>query len=184
MRKLWRTKIAIPAGNTINRLCSAAKVSTQVAIFGRPPRPLTQDCSNGNLAPGLSGKIVTEDVGPFRATGHKQFLSVLRTVFTEYKGKYPEQYADLSYHGCLCVRLVRGSISQPSNHCWGTAIDLGFGGVVDSYGDGLCYKGLLDLYSIAKTHGLYWGAGFGREDAMHLEASDELLREWKAKGLA
>jgi len=41
---------------------------------------------------------------------------------------------------------------------------------------------MLDLYAVAKKHKLFWGATFGTEDAMHFEASEELIREWvKAK---
>ena len=29
----------------------------------------------------------------------------------------------------------------------------------------------------------FWGAGFGREDGMHFEASEELVRMWKARGV-
>lgn len=180
--KTWRNKIPIPVG--INTKFNPARVSTQRRIFGSPPQKLNTKCNGGNIAPGLKGKIVTEDVGPFRLTGFKPFLDVLKKVFAEYKAKFPDQYADLTTAGCLCPRLVRGSKSTPSNHCWGTAVDLGFGGVIDSRGDGLCYKGLLDLYSIAKKYGLFWGAGFNTEDAMHFEASEELLREWESKGIA
>jgi hypothetical protein len=176
MSRPWRDRIPVPAG--INTLCGPARVSTQVSLFGRPPKPLTQECANNNLAPGLRGLIVTESVGPFRLTGHREFLAILRRVFARYRDLHPQAYADLHTAGCLCVRLVRGSTSTPSNHSWGTAVDLGFGGVVDRRGDGLTFRGLLDLYAIAKSELLFWGAGFSTEDAMHFEASEELLRRW------
>jgi hypothetical protein len=48
-------------------------------------------------------------------------------------------------------------------------------------GDGLTEQGLLALYPYFHVRGWYWGAGFGspdpkREDAMHFEASDQLIR--------
>lgn len=174
--KPWRQRIPVPAG--INTLCGPARVSTQVRLFGKPPLKLTVNCNNANKAPRL--QIVTQDVGPFRLTGDKRFLHVLKAVFAQYKVKHPEAYADLTTAGCFCVRLVRGSKSQPSNHCWATASDFGFGGAVDPRGDGLCYQGMLDLYAIAKHHGLFWGASFGVTDPMHFEASEELLRKWES----
>lgn len=182
MSKPWRELVDVPSG--INTLCSPARVSTMLKVFGQPEGKLTTVCGGKDrVSAKLRPMIVTKDVGPFKLTGYDKFLAVLADVFYEFKQKHPEQYKDLSTAGCLCVRLVRGSNHQPSNHCWGTAIDLGFNKVVDNRGDGLCYAGLLDLYAIAKRYGLYWGAGFGREDAMHFEASDELIRKWGGEGL-
>ena len=177
-----RERIPVPTG--INTLCGPARVSTQRRVFGDPKGRLTQMCGGvSRVSDRLRPLIITADVGPFRLTGYRKFLLVLREVFFEYERQHPEAYADLTTAGCLCVRLVRGSKSQPSNHCWGTAVDLGFGGVIDKRGDGLCYRGLLDLYAIAKHHGLFWGAGFSTEDAMHTEASEELLRQWEREGI-
>lgn len=181
MSKPWRERIPVPLG--INTLCGPARVSTQVKLFGRPPQKLTTNCNGANIAPKLKGKLVTVDVGPFRLTGFGPFLAVLTRVFEKYRLEHPDAYADLTTAGCFCPRLVRGSKTQPSNHCWGTAVDLGFGGVIDKRGDGLCYRGLLDLYAIAKKELLFWGAGFGTEDAMHFEASEELLRKWDEEGI-
>ena len=43
-------------------------------------------------------------------------------------------------------------------------------------------RGLLDIYPVFLRHGFFWGAAFGREDAMHFEASDQLVRKWAAEG--
>jgi hypothetical protein len=150
-----------------------------VEVFGSPKGVLTQECKGVDaVADKIRPQIVTRQVEKFKLTGFGPFLDVLEDVLREFKIKHPGAHADLSDAGVLCVRLVRGSVAQPSNHSWGTAIDLGFGGAVDPRGDGKTYQGLLDFYAIAKRHGLFWGAGFRTEDAMHFEASDQLVRSW------
>lgn len=193
MSKTWRKLIPIPRADSINTVYSPASVRTMVEVFGAPVGTLGKDCKQrANTSPQIRPHIVTRSVGPFTLTGFGPFLDVLDRVFAEYKSRHPEAYADLSHAGVLCVRLVRGSAVQPSNHSWGTAIDLGFGWTtvtqangrkvkyanVDVRGDRFTYSGLLDFYAIAKQHGLFWGAGFRTEDAMHFEASDELVRQW------
>lgn len=180
--KPWREAIPIPKG--INTLCDPVSAKRMVDLMGNPVGKLTQVCGGKErVSLKIRNMIVTRDVGPFRLTGFVPFLDILSEVFAEYKRRHPEMYADLTTAGCLCVRAVRGTTTQPSNHCWGTAVDLGFGGVVDNYGDGKCYAGLLPLYGIAKHHGLYWGAGYKREDAMHFDASAQLVSEWHSRGL-
>jgi hypothetical protein len=82
----------------------------------------------------------------------------------------------------LCARLVRGSHDSISNHSWGTAIDLRLNGILDRRGDNRVQQGLVDIAPIFNQHGWFWGAGFGTEDAMHFEISDELIRKWSVDG--
>ncbi|MGC4064845.1 MAG: peptidoglycan-binding protein [Polyangiaceae bacterium] len=42
--------------------------------------------------------------------------------------------------------------------------------------------GLAQIAPIFNRHGWYWGAGFGREDAMHFEVGDERIRAWHQEG--
>ena len=177
----WRERIPIPVG--INTKYGPARQSTIKSLMGTPTGEATTECQNSKVSAKTKPFIVTKDVGPFKLTGFGPFLDILTKVFAEYKEKFPAEYADLSTAGCLCVRLVRGSNHLLSNHCWGPAVDLGYGGVIDRRGDGLTYRGLLNLYSIAKKYKLYWGAGFATEDAMHFEASEQLLREWDKAGI-
>lgn len=177
----WRRKIPIPVGG-INTKYHPARSSTMKTLLGRPTGQLTSDCNEAHVSMKIKHRLVTRDVGPFKLHGLDLFLDVMEKVFAEFRTAHPGAYADLHNGGCLCVRLVRGSTDSPSNHCWGTAWDGGFAGVVDSRGDGYCFQGMLDLYAIAKKYKLFWGATFGTEDAMHFEASEELIREWvKAK---
>lgn len=177
----WRNRIEIPTG--INTLWGPARVSTMVRLLGAPEGKLTTRCGGRErVSARIRDKIITHSVGPFKLTGFEPFIETWRAVMREYRTYFPEEYNDLTTAGCLCVRLVRGSKSSPSNHSWGTAVDVGYGGVIDRRGDGMCYKGLLNLYSVAKRYKLYWGAGFNTEDAMHFEASEDLIREWYANG--
>lgn len=177
----WRERIPIPVG--INTKYGPARQSTIKALMGEPIGKATTKCQNSKVSAKVKNHLVTKDVGPFRLTGFGPFLDILTAVFAEYKQKFPKEYEDLSTAGCLCVRLVRGSKHLLSNHSWGTAVDLGYGGAVDRRGDGLTYRGLLNLYSIAKKYKLFWGASFATEDAMHFEASEQLLREWDKAGI-
>jgi hypothetical protein len=127
--------------------------------------------------------MVTENVGPFRVTGHRMAVAQLRAALEEVHNVFPLLYSKLSSAGMLCVRHVRGNPGVPSNHSLGLAIDFRIDGLLDPYGDGLCQKGLIDLYSVLKKYGFYWGAEFRKEDAMHFEISDELVRKWIAMGV-
>lgn len=120
----------------------------------------------------------TRVIGPFRATGHRLFLSVLEDLHREIERVNPALYAALGTAGVLCVRHVRGVPGVLSNHGLGLAIDYTLNGVLDVRGDGKVQRGLLDLYAIAKRFKLFWGAEFRVEDAMHFEASRELVRDW------
>jgi len=124
--------------------------------------------------------MVTESVGPFKATGYKPFLAVLRELHRAIRETEPSLYDVLGTAGVLCVRHVRGNPHIASNHCFGMAIDYTIGGRLDIRGDGFCQRGLVRIYEIAKSihSDLFWGCGYGTEDAMHLEASYRLCDRW------
>lgn len=138
--------------------------------------------------------LETRNVGPFKVRGIKPFLDLLARVFAMVKAGNPALYAALGTEGVLCVRYVRGS-TNISNHSWGTAIDIK---ILNSdtgeyeldlpLGNGTVQVGCLELYKYFREEGMttgewcFWGAGFGREDGMHFEASDELIRMWSKQG--
>lgn len=124
----------------------------------------------------------TRPVGPFSATGIDPALDSLTAIFAEVKAAQPDVYPLLGSAGMVCVRFVRGSKTALSNHSWGTAIDLTLGSRLDPYGDGRVQQGLADIAPIFNRHGWYWGAAFGKEDGMHFEASDQLVRHWATHG--
>ena len=189
-------KVTSPDPGVINTQCNNARISTMNTILGAPQLPLSQNCDDTRASQKVKGLLVTRNVGPFRVTGIKPFLDLLERVFARVKGGNPDLYAALGTAGVLCVRYVRSSSSQVSNHSWGTAIDISMLNLnTGKYeldlplGDGLVQTGCLELYKYFEEEGqasgecCFWGgAGFGREDGMHFEASDELVRLWQNQG--
>jgi hypothetical protein len=131
--------------------------------------------------PALLRRMVSVDVGPFRARGLDAFIRVLTDVFEEVQRDLPELYALIGTAGILCPRLVRGSKTRVSDHAWGTAVDLTIGGELDARGDNSVQAGLLSLYPYFHKHGLYWGAEYPTEDAMHFCMSAELIHRLMAE---
>ena len=168
--------IRVPDKSTINTKCSPVRSSSMIKLMGMP-----------NLDEGAC-PLPTEtiDCGPFNATGYRPFLIAISKVCDVVKAADPELYGLLGSAGCLNVRNVRGG-STPSNHSWGCAIDLTIGGGLCPRGSGLTQIGLIEFYKYAKRWSfasgqwLYWGAGFLTDDAMHFEASYELVKKWAGK---
>lgn len=168
-------EVTLPPASEMNDGLSAASHATMMGIFGAPGK-LTKQCSPITNSR-LKRETVTADVGPFRVTGWKPAVDALRIIFAEIKAEMPEVFAQVQTAGMSCVRHVRQNPSRFSNHSWGTAVDLFFGGDVDDTGDGMCQAGLLKMAPIFNKHKWYWGAGFSLEDSMHFEVSEQLIRE-------
>lgn len=188
-------KVTSPDPGDINPQCNNARISTMNSVLGAPQMPLSQDCFDKRASQKVKGLLETRDVGPFEVRGIKPFLDLLERVFAKVKDGNPELYEALGTAGVLCVRYVRNSNSQISNHSWGTAIDIsmfnpdtGEKELDLPLGDGTVQTGCLELYKFFQDEGTasgewcFWGAGFGREDGMHFEASDELVRLWRDQG--
>jgi len=62
------------------------------------------------------------------------------------------------------------------------AVDVKIDGQLDRVDDDLVLLGLAKIAPIFNEHKWFWGAGFSREDGMHFEVSDQLLRQWHAEG--
>jgi hypothetical protein len=152
------------------------------AILGTP------GLARGKVSAKIRARVYTANVGPFKVTGFGPFLDVLTALFKRVKRDEPSLYVALGSAGCLNVRTVRGG-HNPSNHSWGTAVDVTLAGKLDAYDDDKVQQGMLRLYGHIKAHGLetgdwlYWGAEFSREDGMHYESSDELVRKWHSEGI-
>lgn len=148
------------------------------------PRPTGQmgiDC-RPVTDPHLKSKMVTQDLGPFKTTGHRLFLAVLADAFAELKGDHPDLHDLLGTAGCLCCRFIRGT-HVPSNHSWGCAIDLTVGGELVPLGATYTLEGLHTLYGYLHKRKVYSGMGYRhRKDSMHFEASEGLVEDWKAAG--
>lgn len=167
--------VALPASGSYNSGLSACRAATLRAALGSPRETWGAECRPvTNRA--LKSRIVTRSVGPFRVTGLDVAVESLVRVLERVKRYDPESYSQIGTAGMLCARLVRGSKQTVSNHAWGTAIDLTFGGQVDPRGDGKCQLGLLRVYRHFHEEGWFWGAGFPREDAMHFELAEETVK--------
>ena len=172
----------VPVPADINRGLTNAKQATMLALLGSPRRNFTDDCQPVTHEE-LKRLQRTESFGPFRATGLAPALASLHEVVDEIRIEQPAVHAALGTAGMLCARLVRGSPNAISNHSWGTAIDLKLNNVLDRRDDNRVQQGLVDIAPIFNRHGWFWGAGFGTEDGMHFEISDELIRKWSADGV-
>jgi hypothetical protein len=179
----YQEYVRVPAPSAINGSYSNLKVATMLSIFGSPRTRLTDDCM-----PATNHKLLAAlertNVGPFMNYGLRLLNRKLAAIFAEIRIADPELYGLIRSEGCLCVRRVRGSQSTPSSHAFGAAIDLNIGGQLDDVGDGMCQRGMLQMYGNFHRHGMYWAAEFkgGREDSMHWEVADEEMRLQHAKG--
>lgn len=158
-----------------------ARQSTMLNAFGIPYKSklatLPVTCVSPN-APSLNGRLKTRNVGPFTVTGLDKAVASLTDIFTAVQADEPELYARVKTAGMLCCRAVRGSTTNWSNHSWGTAVDILIDDMLDALGDGYCQFGLQVLARHFNNAGWYWGAEFSREDAMHFEAGEALVRSW------
>lgn len=176
------TLVSLPTQGEINTHCSPAHVTTMEEILGWP------ELSEGRPSEIVARHLVTESVGPFQVTGFDLFVGLVKAVFWTLRETNPVLYGMLGTAGCLDVRPVRGLKNTPSDHSWGTAIDLKVNGMLPPRGATECPDGFIDLYAEFKAFGIatgnwvFWGAGFPTPDAMHFEASDQLVRKWHAEG--
>lgn len=171
--------VSIP--ETINIGVKAARQQTMLSLIGNPRAAYTSDCQNPTNER-IASLIVVETVGRLKVKGLRPAVASLRAVIEDINTVAPDVYAALGHMGMLCARLVRGSTTAISNHSWGTAIDLTLNGSLDTRGDGLVQEGLTRIAPIFNKHQWFWGAGFGTEDAMHFECSDDLIRKWASEG--
>lgn len=171
-------RVAPPVG--INHGLSFLHQRTCLQLLGTPCRR-GESCQPINH-PNLSAAMETARIGPIRVTGHELAIESLKDIVGEIEAREPAVYGVLGTAGMLCCRLVRGSRSSFSNHSWGMAIDLTIDGQLDRLGDGKVQLGLAKIAPIFHAHKWFWGAGFRREDAMHFEVSEQLLRQWAAEG--
>ena len=173
----YTVMVAIPAG--INNGVTAADQATMLNAFGNPGTP---DPGCGPSSAALQKLMKTASVGPFRVTGLGPAVDALTRVFAAVQAAEPALYALLGTQGMLCVRFVRGSTTNFSNHSWGTAIDLTINGFLTPRGSTTISQGLLSLCPYMLAEQFFWGAGFPTPDGMHYEASIELITAWKANG--
>jgi hypothetical protein len=169
-----------PDRTTINQGLTSPTASFMKSQLGAPGA-LTTNCSPVTNAR-LKRLIVTRNFGPFAATGLKPATEAITRILSKVKSEKPELFNQLGTDGMLCVRKVRGG-TDFSNHSWGTAIDIRINRKGDAFGDNKTMIGLAEIYPFFHAEKFYWGAGFSRkEDSMHFEASQELIKKWAEEG--
>lgn len=174
---MYTRRIRRPLASEINSGLSSCRAETLIEAFGHPRESYTAECQPVTN-PRLKKWIVTRDVGPFRVPGLAPAVESLRGIFARMLTEEPQLYREIGSAGMLCARFVRGSNRVPSNHSWGTAIDLTISKQLDLRGDGMVFEGLQRAYRFFYRAGWYWGAEFNTEDAMHFEVSEQLMRRW------
>lgn len=175
----------VPLDNSrfqINDQLRGARNTTMLTLLGNPRGSYSQECQ-APTNPRIRDLIVVEDVGPFKVRGLQPAVGTLRDILKDVRSENKDLHDRLGHVGMLCCRLVRGSNSAISNHSWGTAIDLTIDGVLDTRGNNRAQKGLFELRPHFNRHGFFWGVAFPTEDAMHFEASEQLIAEWHSRGL-
>jgi len=150
-------------------------------LLGDPRQVYGTDCQPVTN-PRLIAALETRQVGSFRLTMLRPALESFAGVMERLRQEEPEIYAALGTAGALCARLVRGASRSVSSHAWGAAVDLTLTGDLDRMGDDATQFGLVVLAEFFNDAGWYWGAGYGREDSMHFEVGEALLRRWIADG--
>jgi hypothetical protein len=165
----------------INGRLEGARNMTMLGLIGAPRGTYDAECRQPTN-PHIAAMMETADFGPFKATGLRPAIRSLKAIMADIRAECRVTYDLLGSAGMLCCRLVRGSATAISNHSWGAAIDLTIAGQLDPLGDERTQRGLLEIYPIFNRHGFFWGAAFAAEDAMHFEASDQLIRKWASDG--
>lgn len=150
-------------------------------LLGDPRQTYSDQCQPVTN-PRLIVALETRQIGNFRVTMLKPALDSFQQVMDRLRKEEPEIYASLGTAGALCARHVRGAPNTVSSHAWGAAVDLTLTGNLDRMGDGATQFGLVVLAEFFNDAGWYWGAGYGREDSMHFEVGEALLRQWVADG--
>jgi hypothetical protein len=178
-------QIPKPARQGINQGLTSPSSSFMTSLLGLPRPDLTGNCQPPT-DPAFKKRVETRMVGPIKVTGLSVALDALDRVLADVKNELPDLYALIGAEGMMCCRYkkIRGKVvKDPSNHTWGTAVDLTLGKVLDTQGDDKVQRGLLILSRYFNAHGWYWGAAFPTEDAMHFEVSREQLVKWQDAGL-
>jgi len=189
----------IPVPSGINTGLNFPSPAFQTSKLGRPGCPMTPSCFSCGC-PATLGIIVrnkvTRKVAPLvTVTALKPFVDAVERALLAAQAAgatnpdLMNAYNTVKTAGGLCCRPIKHSDGSAgagySNHSWGLAVDLYFGKDVDPRGDGKTQRGLALLAPFFNRERLYWAAGYGgsSEDAMHFEASVQLINDWMAKGL-
>jgi Ca2+-binding RTX toxin-like protein len=185
----WASKTKLPEGINNGRSVSNPDNSQD---YMAKTAPLKYNF-NGNyhLASRVVQKLmVTEEVAGMKLTGIKPAIDDLKDIFQKVSDnvdnikseKLPALLDNISSEGMFVPRLQENSKS-PSNHSWGTGIDLKVDGILDHAKDGYTHLALVKM--MPYFHDAKWisGSAFknsllkSNEDSMHFEMSAERIAE-------
>ncbi|QUY40351.1 peptidoglycan-binding protein [Acaryochloris marina] len=172
--------VSIPNKTTISPGLSTPDTDFMLATIGNP--------NIGGATPEYQNLIESRNVGPFTVPGLRPMLDDLQEIFAKVKAEKPALYEQIQLSGLLNIRPKKNSSGHErpgtiSNHSWGTAIDLNFGGAFDFAEDSLTNRGLVELAPYFHEKGYVWGARFGNfEDPGHFEASEQRIQQWQDNG--
>ncbi|MFO1106699.1 MAG: M15 family metallopeptidase [Amaricoccus sp.] len=169
------------ATDRYNRGIERPRPQFLLELLGNPRETYSQDCqpvTNSRMLASLQ----TRKIAGFTLTMMAPALDSLQTVMDRLQKEDPGIFAAIGTAGALCARYVRGSNGAVSSHAWGLAVDLTVKQTLDQMGDRSTQFGLLPLAELFNDAGWYWGAGYEREDSMHFEVGEALLRQWRAEG--
>ncbi len=150
-------------------------------LLGEPRAQYSDDCQPVTNQK-LLALLETRQIGSFKVTMVRPALDSLQQIIDRLASKEPGVASALGTAGALCARHVRGAPNTVSSHAWGMAIDLTLAGDLDRMGDQSTQFGLVVLADFFNNAGWFWGAGYEREDSMHFEPGEALLRQWAAEG--
>lgn len=176
------TEQMLIARDRFNKGVTQPRNRVMMELLGPPRDSYSTDCQP-ITSPRLKALVETREVGPIRVTMLRPALDSLERVFARLAETDPDIHAKIGTAGAVCARFIRGSSTAVSNHSWGTAIDVTLQGELDPFADGGTQFGLLLLAEYFNDEGWYWGAGYNREDSMHFEVGEELLRRWAVEGM-
>ncbi len=168
------------AADRFNQGIERPRPRVLLELLGNPRESYGQDCQPVTN-PRMLAALETRDIASFKLTMMRPALDSLQGVMDRLREDEPEIYAAIGTAGALCARYVRGSRGSISSHAWGLAVDLTLKQNLDAMGDGSTQFGLVVLAEFFNDAGWYWGAGYGREDSMHFEVGEALLRQWIAE---
>jgi hypothetical protein len=174
----------------INLGLHSASDETMRSLLGQPKAGLTADRCQDDLASDTVERLKeTRSFGQFSVTGIAPALDSLQKIFDAVKQANPELFDAVGSAGMLCVRLRRPTSgvpsTKPSNHAWGTAIDITIDGQdADTTADERVQLGIAKLIPFFNDEGWFSGVGFeSAEDDTHFEVADETIQAWAARGL-
>ena len=170
----WKEIMTLTTKDSLNAGLTAVTDDFMKTRFGWPRETFTQDDQPLTNVE-LKKKMGTIKIGKHTYTGLGRLMDSLAAVLEEVEDEYPESASLITSAGVLVCRLRRGSTTKISNHSWGSAIDLKIGGVLTERGSDEIKYGLYEVAPTFRSHGWYWGAAFHTTDAMHFEASHQLI---------